>query len=416
MRYFVLAVFMASSVSAQPLLVTNSFNNNSVADADAVNRNFADITNGLNTRLNIDTGSPYNTAVGFRALTSNSTGYSNVAVGRQALYNNLNGNQNSAIGAGSLEYNTSGRYNTAVGFHSMQENASGYSNTAIGRQSLRLNTIGSNNMASGFEALFANTEGSDNVAIGFKALYENITGNSNTAVGKSALDQNITGVKNTAIGFDADVGSSDLTNATAIGAEATVSLSNTVQIGNDQLTAVYLGRSGGFNSELANTNLVTAGYLYAQGAILVEQPVITSDASVKVNTKALEMGLGLINDLAPVVYERRGREGLEMGFIAQDVREMMTVNGWSNYSLVHEQDESLSLRYTELLAPMTRAIQELDDASEAKDKQIASLEQKLKSQQKALQSQQEELLAIVQSQQEQIAQLQRMMGEQFASR
>jgi septal ring factor EnvC (AmiA/AmiB activator) len=67
----------------------------------------------------------------------------------------------------------------------------------------------------------------------------------------------------------------------------------------------------------------------------------------------------------------------------------------------------LYLRYNDLLAPMIRAIQELDDASEAKDEQIALLQQKLE-------SQQEELLVIVQSQQEQIAQLQKLVEHQFA--
>ena len=78
------------------------------------------------------------------------------------------------------------------------------------------------------------------------------------------------------------------------------------------------------------------------------------------------------------------------------------------------EDSYMSLRHNDLLAPMIKAIQELDDASEAKDEQIAVLEQKLKSQQSALQSQQKELLAIVQSQQEQIAQLQSMVEHQFA--
>ena len=79
--------------------------------------------------------------------------------------------------------------------------------------------------------------------------------------------------------------------------------------------------------------------------------------------------------------------------------------------MVHQPTEEayMSLRYNDLMAPMIRAIQELDDASKAKDAQIAALQEQL-------QSQQEELLAIVQSQQEQIAQLQRMMGEQFAAR
>ena len=71
----------------------------------------------------------------------------------------------------------------------------------------------------------------------------------------------------------------------------------------------------------------------------------------------------------------------------------------------------LYLRYNDLLAPMIKAIQELDAqhiaAIDGKDEQIALLEEKLE-------TQQEELLAIVQSQQEQIAQLQKLVEHQFA--
>ena len=62
-----------------------------------------------------------------------------------------------------------------------------------------------------------------------------------------------------------------------------------------------------------------------------------------------------------------------------------------------DEDGYLYLRYNDLLAPMIKAIQELDEKNQ-------TLEAQLK-------TQQEELLAMVQSQQEQIAQLQRMMGE-----
>ena len=68
-------------------------------------------------------------------------------------------------------------------------------------------------------------------------------------------------------------------------------------------------------------------------------------------------------------------------------------HGLGNSGMVIKPDEKgyLYLRYNDLLAPMIRAIQELDDASEAKDRQIAALERRLQSQQK-------ELLAVVQTQ------------------
>ena len=114
-----------------------------------------------------------------------------------------------------------------------------------------------------------------------------------------------------------------------------------------------------------------------------------------------------------MVYHRINNDApdVEMGLLAQEVAATLQKHGLGNSGMVHQPTEEayMSLRYNDLMAPMIRAIQELDDASEAKDAQIAALQEQL-------QSQQEELLAIVQSQQEKIAQLQRMMGEQFATR
>ena len=97
---------------------------------------------------------------------------------------------------------------------------------------------------------------------------------------------------------------------------------------------------------------------------------------------------------------------IEMGLLAQEVEATLRKHGLGNSGMVHQptEDSYMSLRYNDLLAPMIKAIQELD----AQHKQeVASLQDQL-------QSQQEELLAIVQSQQEQIAQLQRMVEHQFA--
>ena len=100
---------------------------------------------------------------------------------------------------------------------------------------------------------------------------------------------------------------------------------------------------------------------------------------------------------------------IEMGLLAQEVEATLRKHGLGNSGMVHQptEDSYMSLRYNDLLAPMKKAIQELDDASEAKDEQIALLEQKFN-------SQQEELLAIVESQQEQIAQLHKLVEHQFA--
>ena len=156
-----------------------------------------------------------------------------------------------------------------------------------------------------------------------------------------------------------------------------------------------------------------AGNVAASGNVTATGFINTSDARLKEAVSSVGVGLSLINDLNPVRYHRinNPESDIEMGLMAQEVEATLAKHGLGNSGMVIKPDEKgyLYLRYNDLLAPMIRAIQELDDASEAKDRQIAALERRLQSQQK-------ELLAVVQTQQEQIVQLQRMVEHQFASR
>ena len=165
------------------------------------------------------------------------------------------------------------------------------------------------------------------------------------------------------------------------------------------------------DGDLTATGSVTAAGDVTANSFITNGVVASSDARLKEAVSSVGVGLGLINDLNPVRYHRINNPGsdIEMGLMAQEVEATLAKHGLVNSGMVVQPDEKgyLYLRYNDLLAPMIKAIQELDDASEAKDEQIASLQQKLE-------SQQEELLAIVQSQQEQIAQLQKLVEHQFA--
>jgi hypothetical protein len=86
-----------------------------------------------------------NTAVGFNALESNTTGLGNTAVGSTALLNNTTGTLNIAIGDYALSGNTTGDVNTAVGGGALEDNTTGEQNTAIGGNSLQYNTTGDYN-------------------------------------------------------------------------------------------------------------------------------------------------------------------------------------------------------------------------------------------------------------------------------
>ena len=180
--------------------------------------------------------------------------------------------------------------------------------------------------------------------------------------------------------------------------------------------AIALTAMGGGITLSAEAGIVLnsgAGNVAASGNVTATGFINTSDARLKEAVSSVGAGLGLINDLNPVRYHRinNPESDIEMGLMAQEVEAALAKHGLGNSGMVIKPDEKgyLYLRYNDLLAPMIRAIQELDDASEAKDRQIAALEQHLQSQQK-------ELLAVVQTQQEQIVQLQRIVEHQFASR
>ena len=196
-----------------------------------------------------------NTANGFQALYSNTTGNYNTANGSSALYLNTTGFYNTANGHTALFSNTTGSFNTASGTEALFSNTSGTNNTASGTDALYSNTIGSNNSANGYRALYSNTSGTNNTATGNRALFSNSIGVYNTAIGDLALTANVSGVDVTAIGANAgdswsninnsvfvgslsDATTNSLSNATVIGYDARVDASNKVRIGNTAVTSI----------------------------------------------------------------------------------------------------------------------------------------------------------------------------------
>jgi len=199
-------VFTASNTNALTFIATKNFNG-SIDDVSVKQISPATVTQSLlnasgTTGVELRSGGNNlnNTAIGYQALYSNTTGNSNTAIGFNSLYSNTTGNSNTAIGFNSLYSNTTGVNNIAIGFSSLYSNTTGNSNTAIGFNSLYSNTTGVNNIAIGFSSLYSNTTGYYNTAIGFNSLYSNTTGYSNTAIGANSLRYNTTGNYNTAIG------------------------------------------------------------------------------------------------------------------------------------------------------------------------------------------------------------------------
>ena len=169
-----------------------------------------------------------NTAVGFSALTANTTGKGQSAFGTNALAATTTGTQNSAFGSAALQVNTTGMQNAAFGNSALIANTSGNTNSAFGTGALLANTTANLNSAFGFEALVASTTGSNNSAFGEGALFNLKTGSGNLALGAQA-GLSLTGAESNNI---------YLSNSGVAGE------SNTARIGTD-LTAVFItGISG----------------------------------------------------------------------------------------------------------------------------------------------------------------------------
>jgi trimeric autotransporter adhesin len=187
-----------------------------------------------------------NAAIGYGALSANTTGYGNVALGYYALTDNLGGYNNVGLGRESLKGNTTGNNNTAIGWKTGQTAAVGANNCIyIGYQAGESNTA-SNIVAIGYQALMNNT-GSGNTAIGYQTMDAVVTGSYNVAIGYSALGSNTSGERNVTIGYQALYDNTSGKYNTAMGFYAGENATATID------GCVYLGYSAGQNNTTANT-------------------------------------------------------------------------------------------------------------------------------------------------------------------
>ena len=282
-----------------------------------------------------------NSAFGYYSLSTNTSGYRNTAYGHSSLRDNKTGKFNTASGVLSLAANTDGSDNTANGYGSLNRNTTGYSNTAHGAYSLIYNTTGYNNAAFGNNALQNNKEGYQNTAIGMSSLFSNETGDDNIGIGYGAGYTITTGNKNTIIGVNADVAYKDLFNTTVIGYNAKATQSNTIVLGNPLVNKI--GGPVGWTS--------------------------SSDVRIKKNIQDTRYGLSTVMQLRPVDYTLISSDLKQVGFIAQEVNKLVpeVITGVEGDL---EKGEILGITYANLVAVLTKAIQEQQLQIEAQQKKI----------------------------------------------
>ena len=314
-------------------------------------------------------GGEYNVAIGNYSLDANTSGYKNIAVGYDALTANTEGNRNTAVGHGSLIANTTGEYNNAFGLATLYSNTTGGSNIAIGNGALLSNTTASYNTAVGFQSLRDANRTADanayNTAIGYQA-------------GNTGTNDITTGDKNMLVGASTAASKAAATNQIVIGYGASGTGDNYAVIGNSDITRLYAASDG-------------AGVLYANGTIQ------SSDRRIKRNIEDVSYGLNYIMSLRPVTYYKKhprdypqelkdkfypdGKvrevsaedyDKRQIGFIAQEVKEVNEKIGAENNIVSIDEDGFHRMDYQKLVVPLIKAVQELSARVEELEAQIGN--------------------------------------------
>ena len=190
-----------------------------------------------------------NTAFGYRALYSNTTGFNNTAFGYQSLQSVTTSGNNTAFGYQSLSALTVGAGNTAFGYQAGVI-ATGTWNTFLGDSAGYSQTSGNGNTYVGATAGRSFTTGGANTCIGLLAGVGNLTGSGNTAVGyEASFGVGSAGANNTVIGCNAGQNANGGQYNTLIGYAACAG-SSTIAIGSAAGNSLGLGGSSGVNNVL----------------------------------------------------------------------------------------------------------------------------------------------------------------------
>jgi len=249
------------------------------------------------------------------------------------------------------------------------------SNTTVGGASLIANTTGVYNSAFGLGSMSSNQGGSNNTSLGGDSLFYNISGNNNTAIGNLAL-VSTTGSNNTAIGQNAGTGVTTQSNSTCLGYNAQVDGSDQIQLGSGTTTCYTNGALQNRSDERDKTEVrdTVLGLDFVNSLRAVDYKWdMREDYRAEIPTQGdlSEEEYKIVMDewLESVKLDNITHDGTHTrtryhhGLIAQEVKDVIQASGvdfggFQDHSVNGGQDV-LSLGYTELIAPMIKAIQEL---------------------------------------------------------
>ena len=216
---------------------------------DAMTDNDGNVVIGKSAFSTANTGEDYNVVIGGDAGTAidDANSESNVLIGQDA------GTGGAAAMIGCI----------AIGRRSMKSTAANAQTgtIAIGHDALTALTSGAGNVAVGYQSLMTEDAHGKNTAVGYEALKILNAGQHgfNTAVGHQAGNVITSGIQNTIIGSDSDASANSGLNQTVVGYATTGQADNSVTLGNDDVTAVYMASDKGATVRADNAKIVCQG-------------------------------------------------------------------------------------------------------------------------------------------------------------
>ena len=297
--------------------------------------------------------------------------------------------------------------NLGIGYKVLNSAAAGgINNIGFGFEALFKNTTGDNNIAIGYESGLNNTTGSNSTLVGYQAgKFIQIGSGNNTALGSGTLVGSVdpsTGSNNTALGYNASNTLSGFDNTTALGANSAVTGSNQVQLGSSGTTpyayaALSIRSDQRDKAEIRDTQLgldfvlslrpvdykwdMREDYKPARPDIVKpELPVNPTEEQTTEYNAALDSYNSVMTAwqesirMSNLVHDgSKIRTRYHHGLIAQEVKSLINskgidFGGYQDHS-IKGGDDVLSIGYGELIAPLIKAIQELNakvDALSAK--------------------------------------------------
>ena len=309
-----------------------------------------------------------NIAIGYQALKSETTASDNLAIGYHAgkNYTAING---CFIGHKAGENLTDGNLNMCIGYHAGRNNggiyaggAGTYSNTWIGASCASAITGGNQNVGIGANALQNNSAWS-NVAIGNDAGISNTSGTRSTFIGRYSGTTNTTGSYNFFAGYYAGADNTTGSNNTFIGDQAGHTGTNNLTTGNNN---TLIGSSAAASSATVSNEITIGDSNVTSLRCQVQTISSLSDERDKTQIEELPVGLDFVNQLKPVKFKWKSREGItkdgttEAGFIAQDFQKAQKDNDVEYLGLVMDNNpDRLEASYSKLIPVLCKAIQEL---------------------------------------------------------